>query len=302
MEETNIQIGGGRRLVLGFDAGCMTCSELARRIEERVGDRVEVRSLHHPQVEHWREQALGKDVPWTPTLFEVTSDEEVKAWTGAGMAVKLARVLGPLSTWRVMQALGEVSAPKSVTSGDDALPTPITGRAGVSRGDFLKGIGGATIAFGLLAGVGSPVHAKTTHEVAFSDLTEAFSAIEEIPDSVVRQGDKAVKQWLRRRLRLDEPQDRSFWGCVRAIGIALVSNALPVAKILKIKAAIKAVGGARNFVSILQVAYNYARRRGYSRWGAIKFAANRAAEVSGKDVVGALLGIFSLTYVKDECF
>jgi hypothetical protein len=30
-----------RRLVLGFDAGCMMCSELARRIEERVGNKLD---------------------------------------------------------------------------------------------------------------------------------------------------------------------------------------------------------------------------------------------------------------------
>ncbi|CAA9405816.1 MAG: hypothetical protein AVDCRST_MAG22-1553 [uncultured Rubrobacteraceae bacterium] len=62
MEETNIR-ASGYRLVLGFDAGCMTCSGLARRIEATVGDRLEVRSLTDPQVEHWREQALGEDAP-----------------------------------------------------------------------------------------------------------------------------------------------------------------------------------------------------------------------------------------------
>lgn len=35
-----------RRLVLGFDAGCMTCSGLAEKIQDRVGDRIEVRSLN----------------------------------------------------------------------------------------------------------------------------------------------------------------------------------------------------------------------------------------------------------------
>jgi len=39
----------------------MTCSGLARSIEEAVGAKLELRSLTDPQVEHWREQALGKD-------------------------------------------------------------------------------------------------------------------------------------------------------------------------------------------------------------------------------------------------
>jgi len=37
-----------RRLVLGVDAGCLTCSQLARRIGEQVGDRLEIRGLRDP--------------------------------------------------------------------------------------------------------------------------------------------------------------------------------------------------------------------------------------------------------------
>ena len=59
MEGTNTRNGDGRRLVLGFDARCMTCNGLARSIEEAVGAKLELRSLTDPQVEHWREQALG---------------------------------------------------------------------------------------------------------------------------------------------------------------------------------------------------------------------------------------------------
>ena len=63
MEETNIQPVEGRGLVLGFDAGCMTCSELALRIEDRVGDRVEVRSLNDPMMDRWRGEIFGEDAP-----------------------------------------------------------------------------------------------------------------------------------------------------------------------------------------------------------------------------------------------
>lgn len=52
MEETNTRNGDRRRLVLGFDAGCMTCSGLAKSIEEAVGDRLEIRSLTDPMMEH----------------------------------------------------------------------------------------------------------------------------------------------------------------------------------------------------------------------------------------------------------
>ena len=52
MEGTKARNGDGRRLVLGFDARCMTCSGLARSIEEAVGDKLETRSLNDPMVEH----------------------------------------------------------------------------------------------------------------------------------------------------------------------------------------------------------------------------------------------------------
>ena len=51
MNGTNIQPVGDRRLVLGFDAGCTTCSAMAKRIAEVVGDRLEIRILHDPDVE-----------------------------------------------------------------------------------------------------------------------------------------------------------------------------------------------------------------------------------------------------------
>jgi len=114
VKEKNNQLGG-RRLMLGFDAGCMTCSGLAKRIEETVGDKLQVRNLHDPHMEHWREQALGENAPWAPTLVEVRSDM-VKAWTGRRMGLILAGKLGLVATWRVMQILGETRAKPTGTN------------------------------------------------------------------------------------------------------------------------------------------------------------------------------------------
>jgi len=69
-----------RRLVLGFDAGRSTCSSLAARIEERVGEKLDVRNLRDPDVREWREQTLGEDYKLVLTLFEV-EDRKVKAWS-----------------------------------------------------------------------------------------------------------------------------------------------------------------------------------------------------------------------------
>lgn len=147
----------GRRLVLGFDAGCMTCSDLAHRIEEQVGDKMEVRPLDHPQVAHWREQALGENATWAPTLVEVKGNE-VKGWTGMKMALILSQKLGPVGSWRVMQLVGEIKSARTTEMSSTAT--------GISRGQFLKksltgAVGGAAATVGLFSIVTSPALATS---------------------------------------------------------------------------------------------------------------------------------------------
>jgi hypothetical protein len=134
---------GARKLILGFDAGCFACSDLAKRIKEQVGDKLEIHSLREPQVEHWRKEAFGEGAPWAPTLFEIQGTK-VKAWTSWKMGIHLSRFLGPVDTWRVMQTLGEVGADTegSLASGSFASLT---------RGQFLKGVGGAMVAMSVLS-------------------------------------------------------------------------------------------------------------------------------------------------------
>ena len=157
MEETNTQ-PGGRRLVLGFDAGCMTCSELAKTIEAAVGDRLEIRSLNEPQVEYWRRQALGEDAPWAPTLIEVR-DGSVKAWTGVRMGARLGRALGLVATWRVMHVLGEMRGRFTDPGGQ---------RTGMlDRGQFLKGASGTILAFSFMSSAFAfPAFADTKQKAA----------------------------------------------------------------------------------------------------------------------------------------
>lgn len=127
-----------RRLILGYDGGCFTCTGLARRIEEQVGGELEVLSLSDPHMQAWRRKALGEQAPWTPTLVEI-KDLKVRAWTGPRMAVTLTRRLGPAATWRVMQALGEIERPARE-------PRQTVSAVGMSRKRFLKGTAGAMFA------------------------------------------------------------------------------------------------------------------------------------------------------------
>ena len=155
-----------RRLVLGFDAGCMTCSGLAERIEDRVGDRIEVRSLNDPVMDHWRREAFGEDAPWAPTLVEVEQGR-VRAWTGIRMGARLSRILGPVATWRMMQVLGEANADLELTDS-----SAVNAFSGLTRGQFLKGVGGAVVAVSILGGTGKlPAPAEAAASLKIEEIS-----------------------------------------------------------------------------------------------------------------------------------
>ncbi|MDP8971949.1 MAG: hypothetical protein M3N45_01945, partial [Actinomycetota bacterium] len=107
MREVTGRRTSGNRLVLGFNGGCSACSGLARRVEEQLAGKLEVLSLREPPVEEWRKKTLGEDAHLVPTLSEVREPGVVRAWIGWRLAANLGRLLGPVDTWRVMQALGE---------------------------------------------------------------------------------------------------------------------------------------------------------------------------------------------------
>jgi hypothetical protein len=141
--------GGEGRLILGYDGGCSACSELAGRIEEKVGGKLEVLSLHDPLMANWREEALGGDAPWVPTLVEV-GGEKAKVWVGWRMGVALIRRLGAPAAWEMMRILGGMG--EEVRSGN---ATSTEHAALKSRRQFLKGAGGVAVALSIMFGVGS---------------------------------------------------------------------------------------------------------------------------------------------------
>ncbi len=209
----------GRKLVLGFDAGCMTCSELARRIEERVEDRIEIRSLNDPQMEHWRRQVFGEDAPWAPTLIEVKGSV-VRAWTGARMGARLSRALGPIATWRVMQDVTAARNTASVSS-QATLVTHDSPSYGINRGQFIKRLGTGALAASLTTlslGAFSPrASATSATGDAGHPLGGGFATVAER-----RQFNRAV-ELLARHLRIDSN------GTLR-ISDSQVSNAIEVGK------------------------------------------------------------------------
>lgn len=136
-----------KRLILGFDAGCMACSDLAKQIEKAVNEKLEIRSLYDPQMKHWRSQAIGEDAPWAPTLIEIENGK-VRAWTGMQMAAHLSFSLGLTGTWRVLRVLGASQAAGGTD--ESSANSPATS---VTRGQLLKGgLAGAVVGVGALSG------------------------------------------------------------------------------------------------------------------------------------------------------
>jgi predicted DCC family thiol-disulfide oxidoreductase YuxK len=96
--------GTQARWILAFDASCGTCRGISRAVAEACDGKLKLMPLAHPDVRQWREQSLGSQAAWAPTLIRIQVDD-VRAWTGPAMVVALVRHLGSRSTMRVLGAL-----------------------------------------------------------------------------------------------------------------------------------------------------------------------------------------------------
>ncbi|MER5650303.1 bacteriocin fulvocin C-related protein [Streptosporangium sp. NPDC002524] len=137
-----MQVDSSPQWILAFDASCGQCRGLADKVKKFAGQRLEIVPLMHPEVVAWRKQALGDDAPYTPTLIRVGHDD-VRAWTGAAMAIRLAARLGVRGTYGLLTALGENrKEERHATSSADA---------GGGRRNFLR-LAGLGVAVSVIAG------------------------------------------------------------------------------------------------------------------------------------------------------
>ncbi|GAA1483654.1 MULTISPECIES: hypothetical protein [Micrococcales] len=129
-------------------------------------------------------------------------------------------------------------------------------------------------------------------------IHEGIDYIESIPDSAL-VSQEAFDSW-----KQENPvvSPRGAVGCGIAITTAFVSNALVVSKVLKIKAAIKAAGGAKKFADLLITGFKVAKAEGKSNSAAIKFAAQEAAAIGGSEALTAILEVLSVAGVAEKCF
>lgn len=151
-----------------------------------------------------------------------------------------------------------------------------------------------------------------------AELEKIFKAVEDIPMSVARQGEQATTKWLENYLgekvtlvssvpptkTSDNTSVRSVnvVGCVSAVGIALAGNFFAPAKLLKVKSAIKAAGGATTFVKTLISTYKAARAAKATKQAAISKGINAAAKAAGPEAKAALLDFFYIGSIYSACF
>ncbi|MEV6510098.1 bacteriocin fulvocin C-related protein [Streptomyces sp. NPDC051642] len=101
--------------------------------------------LTEPRIRDLRVRALGEGAEWAPTLLAVDGDR-VRAWTGTALSLRLARLLGPSDSLRVVRALRDL----------DVLRPP-------SRRGILKAVPGLALGTFLVTGglAASPAQAVT---------------------------------------------------------------------------------------------------------------------------------------------
>lgn len=144
----------GVRWMLAFDSSCGACRTISSIVYEACDGKLEVVPLGRQDVRDLRERALGPDAPWAPTLLAVRGgegagpDTGVRAWTGAALAVPLARRLGPRSSVKVLRALGQARAEAT------------TGRGRLGRAEFLRLGGGLAVAGAVLVKGTTPAFAR----------------------------------------------------------------------------------------------------------------------------------------------
>ena len=88
--------GTTTRYVLGFDAECSFCVEVAEEIRDRFGEHLELRDLREVEMAEWRREALSENPAWTPVLVKI-SGENVSLYSGYRLGLALAWRLGPVS-------------------------------------------------------------------------------------------------------------------------------------------------------------------------------------------------------------
>lgn len=157
----------------------------------------------------------------------------------------------------------------------------------------------------------------------FTELEAALSAIENLPNDVIEEAKEEndtdiVIEYLQEYTEgyLDEETEISFVkgenntlvvsagvvGCSVAIVEGIVSLALPISKLTKLKRIISDLGGAVSAASKLKSAYTTARQAGKTKKVAVKTAVKKVSNKLGTNAVDLLLTLTGVGNVYSSCF
>ncbi|MFF3755239.1 bacteriocin fulvocin C-related protein [Streptomyces sp. NPDC002018] len=189
------------RWILAFDASCATCRKVSDAVARASGDRLDVLPLSHPEVQQLRERGLGKDAPWRPTLLLVRGST-LRAWTGPTLGLHLVRCLGPRSTVRVLQALGDL---KRVGGHAPSEPTAYR-PSRMGRAQFLR------LGAGVVAGAGLVLAGRTPAVAEDRACVSARKWVRDNKGNLPREYDNFITHPMavRRAVFAElDPQDRS---------------------------------------------------------------------------------------------
>lgn len=157
---------------------------------------------------------------------------------------------------------------------------------------------------------------EIVNEEDFEPVNKVLSAIEKLPEDVYAQGEQATVEWLSQETGYEVYVDDNgmvqfednrmkvqfnLAACIGAVGVAVVSNGLPFTKLLKVKKALKALGGTTKAIKKIKKSYDEYRYNGFSRKKSLKKAVNDASSTLGKDLKGALLDFFNISAVIGSC-
>lgn len=145
----------GPRWIIGFDASCGRCKQIAHAMHSAVGSKLEVMPLAHDDVQRWRGETVGADAPWVPTLIRV-DETGARAWTGFAMGLRLLQRLGIRSALRLFRALGELSSATRDEERNTSIP---------ERRYFFKIGAGAAIAAGIILTGKAPAFANDVGQI-----------------------------------------------------------------------------------------------------------------------------------------
>lgn len=145
------------------------------------------------------------------------------------------------------------------------------------------------------------------------DFTKILTAIEEMPEKIIYGSDEIKAQWMFEKTGIDILNNEQENGistcasvgqitaCAGALGQAALMLFTP-AKLLKVKAALKAAGGAITFIKKFNSAYKTFRHKEKKpHTTAIYQAVQRAAATAAPEAREALADLFGISIVVGAC-